>query len=542
MSEKVTSLTAAQRPTPTSDEIAADGPERPARKPAPQAANQQAPKQRAPKRQPSDQPARNQRGANRSAGSQAAPKAQRGAGAQLESQPRVVEIDPPRRGPANAQGGDAPRPGGQALRRAVDEPDIQPPGRQRPREAPPAKAPPARPVPDKAPVAKAPPPPPAAVLPSAERRAKRRRSRFGLVTFVLLWAIPTALVAFYYAAVAADQYVVETQFAVRGVESTPLSGLGALGLGALPGGNESSDSYVIADYIESVQIIDDIRRFEGVDVRQFFARPLVDFVHRIDPATPVAEFAETWRWRTNVEYNSITGNTTFEVYAFTPEDARRIGELVLAQSERVVNELSREARDALINTARAEVERTQQRLREASADVLAFRNEQQIVDPTQVATLEAEILSELEGSLAELRTRRRALLAQVSANSPAVRALDPQINALEAQINEQRRNIGAGAGESQVGNVASVVGQFTDLALSEEFARTAYTAALQALETAQADARKQERYLATFVAPRAPDVSVHPKPLLYTMVAAFWFLILWGVVVFVTRSVRDHAI
>ena len=430
---------------------------------------------------------------------------------------RIVGIDAPIR-PRRASEGLAPQPSA-------------PEGRSRPFATPsfdPASAPNRSPGPSAA----------------AERRHRRRRarSRFGLVTFVLLWLIPTALVAFYYAVLATDQYVVESQFAVRGVETSPLNNLSTLGLAALPGGNEASDSYVVADYIESAQIIEDIRRFEGVDVRQFFARPLIDFVHRIDPATPIAEFADTWRWRTNVEYNSITGNTTFEVYAFTPEDARRIAQLVLSQSERVVNELSREAREALISTAQSEVERTQQRLREASADVLAFRNAQQIVDPTQAATLEAGILQELESSLAELRTRRRALVSQVSASSPAVRALDPQIAALEAQINEQRQNIGAGSGEANAGNVAAVLGEFTDLSLSEEFARTAYTAALQSLETAQADARKRERYLAVFVAPGAPDVSLHPKRLLYTLVAAFWFLILWGVVVFVTRSVRDHAI
>ena len=474
-------------------------------KPAPEPANQAGAKPAGPRAVPGPNGGANPRPNHR-------PKAQ----GKPAEQARVVEIDPPRPAPQN---------------RAVPRPPASPP----PTSPPPTSPSPASPA------------SPAPAAPSSARekrqRHRRARARFGQVTFLLLWLLPTALVAFYYAAVASDQYVVEAQFAVRGVEAPVLPSLNSLGLGALPGStNESSDSYVISDYIESVQIVEDIRRNEGVDLRQFFARPLIDFVHRIDPAMPIAEFADVWRWRTNVEYNSITGNTTFEVYAFTPEDARRITELVLSQSERVVNDLSSGARDALINTARAEVERTQQRLREASAAVLAFRNAQQIVDPTQVATLEAGILQELEGALVELRTRRRALLAQVSASSPAVRALDPQIAALEAQIAEQRRNIGAGSGEADAGNVAAVVAEYTDLALSEEFARTAYTTALAALETAQADARKQERYLATFVAPSAPDVSLHPKRLLYTLVAAFWFLILWAVVVFVTRSVRDHAI
>ena len=430
----------------------------------------------------------------------------------------------PARGPVTGKGRpDAPSPANApspAARRA-------PPARA------PANAPPAKISPTKAPPAKAPPAP----RPSAKAVGRPRRSRFGQITFVLFFLIPTVLVAFYYAAIAADQYRVEVRFAVRGVEPSPLS---SFGIPSLPGSsNESSDSYVIADYIDSVQIIEDIRRFEGVDLRQFFARPIVDFVHRIDPATPVAKFLDTWQWRTNVEYNSITGNTTFEVYAFTPEDARRIASLVLGQSERIVNELSREAREALISNAQEEVGRTQERLREISSAILAFRQENDVIDLERPVTVETTIITQLESQLADLRTRRRSLRGSVRADSPSVRIIDQQIAALEAQIASQQSNIGGSGGD---GNLAVLVGQFTDLKLEEEFARAAYTAALQALETAEADARKQERYLATFVEPSAPDVSLHPRPLLYSLVGAFWFLICWALVVFVTRSVRDHAI
>ena len=325
---------------------------------------------------------------------------------------------------------------------------------------------------------------------------------------------------------------------MRGADSGGV--LSSFGLSALPGStNESADSYVIADYIDSVQIIEDIRRYEGVDLRQFFARPIVDFVHRIDPATPVAKFLDTWQWRTDVEYNSITGNTTFEIYAFTPEDARSIAALVLGQSERIVNELSREARETLISSAQNEVERTQERLREVSAAMLEFRQTNDVIDPEAPLTVETTILTQLQSELAELQTQRRALLSNnIAVNSPRVRVVDRQIRALEQQIAAQQANIGGGSD----GNLAVQFGEFTDLTLEQEFARAAYTTALQALETAEADARRQERYLATFVEPTAPDVSLHPRPLLYTIVGAFWFLICWALVVFITRSVRDHAI
>ena len=369
----------------------------------------------------------------------------------------------------------------------------------------------------------------------------RRRSLFGTLSFLLLFVLPTLLVGYYYAAVASDQYRVEVQFAVRGAEAA--SPFGNLGF-AIPGtSTEQGDSYIVSDYVRSRQIIEDIRRIDGVDLRQFFAREAADFVYRIDPDMPLAEFTEYWRDRTDAEFNSITGTTTFEVYAFAPEDSRRIAELVLARSQVLVNELSRESRESLIQTAREEVELKETDLRAASQALNQFRNRNRITTATDEAARENTILQTLEAQLTEAQTKRRAQRnSGLSENSPPVRITDREIAALQASIAAQRSQIGSGTPEETTANVADLLSQNTELALAEEFARTNYTTALASLETALTDARKQQRYLATFVAPTAPDAALHPKRVLYPIIAAFWFLVLWAIVLFLYRSVRDHAV
>ena len=375
--------------------------------------------------------------------------------------------------------------------------------------------------------------------PTSRRRPKRRFGLFaGFALFVLL---PTFLVGFFYFSVASPQYAVETQFAVRGQDSN--GALDALGLSALPSTTgQDQDSYVVQNYIESVQVVKDIRRDQDLDIRKFYARPFIDPLYRIAPDMPWVDFEDYWKWRIKAEYNSITGNTTFRVFAFTARDAHAIAEAVVTQAEEVVNDLSAELRASLIGTAEEEVARTEARLRDARLAVQLYQNATQVLDPQIAAEQESGITAQLEGELAELRTRRRALSATISVSSPTMRVIDRQIEAIEAQLREQRRNIGSGTENAGQDNLAEVAGRFVELTLDAEFAQTAYTAALAALETALTDARKQQRYLATYIPPEAPSVSRHPKPFIYTLIAFVWFGFAWIAGLFLLRTVREHAV
>ena len=86
------------------------------------------------------------------------------------------------------------------------------------------------------------------------------------------------------------------------------------------------------------------------------------------------------------------------------------------------------------------------------------------------------------------------------------------------------------------------IGALVKFALRREFAVQALTSARTALETALNDARKQQRYLAIYVRPREPTSTIYPRRFLNSVLAAFWFFLVWAVDTFIYRSVRDHAI
>lgn len=390
-----------------------------------------------------------------------------------------------------------------------------------------------------------------AVLTLPAMPKQKRQLPWPIISFVLAAILPTILTGLYYIFIASPQYVVETQFSVRGSNS---SSLNALGLTALVGSSaQSGDSYVVADYIQSSQILPDIREQTGVDIRTVYSRPNIDFLYRENESRPLDEFRDYWRDMVNVSYNSTTGNVTMRVFAFSPSDAKQVADAVLTVSENLVNTLSEKSRRQFVEVANQQVARSEERLRNIRGQITDLRITEQAVDPTAVATMEATIISSLEQELASLRTRYKALVDSVSKDAPSARVIERQIVALEEQLVEQKKRI-SGDSDNDTSNkttrsgldagraLPEMIDRFTELSVEQEFAVKAYTTSLAALETAMQEAQKQERYFAVYVQPREPEIALYPLGAINTLIMLAAASCLWLIGYFAFRSVKDHAI
>lgn len=360
------------------------------------------------------------------------------------------------------------------------------------------------------------------------------------LSFLLLVLVPTLLVAFYYAFVASPIYVSTAQFAVRGISETSASFLSITSV--LGSSSQSYDSYIVTEYIRSTQMIRDVDD-NGIDLRSFYARPDIDFAHRIDASMPLDYFVGYWADKVDVSFNSTTGNIVFRARAFTAEDSQAIATAVMSAAQVLVTQLSANARDQLIASAQQEVTNAEERLAVVRGDLQEFREREQAVDVEQIATVEQTVIAELESQLVDLQTRRGSVASQLSEDSPTLRVLDQQIASVTRQLEERRARVGAGTTPTDGSSnqrLSSVVNEFRELTLRQEYAETAYTRALGSLETALIDARKQDRYFAIFEAPHRPEVATEPRRLFWTMLFAAGFAILWGIVVLIIGAVREH--
>lgn len=415
---------------------------------------------------------------------------------------------------------------------------------QAPAAAPSAKEPAARPAAPKPP-SKGTPAPGGPVVDSkvekAIRASKRAKRRLIAASLALIVALPTAVTGGYYAFLASDQYAAEARFAVRGAEQLTGDLIGML-TGGSGAASSTGDSYILQEYIESRQLVD--RLEERIGLRERYETGAADWYARFSTGLPVEDFVDYWRGMTKAEFDHYTGIITLEVKAFTPEDAQLIAATVVEESRALVNRLSEQSRQDTVALAQREVQFAEDRLREARGAVAKFRSDENTVNPAAIAEAHEKLMGELEGQLAQSEAELDQISKLVGPDAPSRRILESRISAIKDQIAERKTRVSSG-GEVNAAGSAGISGQlatFESLETESEFAQKAYLSALGSLEAARVEAKREQRYLATFVTPSVPQDALYPLRVTNTVLVFVGSLIAWGISALLYAAIRDHMV
>lgn len=392
----------------------------------------------------------------------------------------------------------------------------------------------AQPVPAPTPILRPEPLPVRAPAPAA----RLRRRHVGLfLSFFLGVLAPVAAIAIYLWTIAVDQYASTLGFSVRTEEfSSPIELLG--GITELSG-SSSSDTDILYEFVQSQNLVATLDA--RLDLRAIWSRPANDPVFAYDPSGTIEDLMRYWPRMVRVDYDAASGLIDLRVLAFTPEDATRIAEEIFAESSAMINALSAIAREDAVRYARDEVDRAVDRLKSAREAVTRFRNTHQIVDPTVDLQTQAGLLGNLQSQLAEAVIELDMLGETTRANDPRVTQAERRVAVIEARIAEERRKRGIAGDEASRSEVyANLVGEYERLIVDREFAERTYTSALAALDAAQAEARRQSRYLAAHVLPTTAERSVYPQREVILGLSALFILLVWSMAVLVFYSLRDR--
>ena len=128
-----------------------------------------------------------------------------------------------------------------------------------------------------------------------------------------------------------------------------------------------------------------------INLRQIFSREGIDHISRFNPNKPIEALVRYWRKRVDTHYERMSGIITLEVRAFTPEDSLRLAEKILAQCEKLVNDLSQRSRRDALKQAKLELQRAEVQLKGATAEMREAQNSQGVLD----ATVEAESINKI---------------------------------------------------------------------------------------------------------------------------------------------------
>lgn len=366
---------------------------------------------------------------------------------------------------------------------------------------------------------------------------QRWRWRIIVASFLLAVALPTLVVAIYFTFFAANQYAAETRFSVRSATTTQAPN-DLLGLISVAPAATITDAYVLIDFVRSRQLLD--RLHTEMNYKAVFSRPEADFWARLDTDLPMEKVILYWRRMVSIGFDTTSQIVTLQTRAFRQADALQLANAILKQSEHLINDLSARARADAVKMAEQELAQSEARLRLARLAVRTFREERQEIDPRKKAEARQQIIETLQGELTSARARLQTMRQQLAENAPTVVYQRSVIKALEKQIDEERSRAATSATAADDSTIGGLIADYEALTIDREFAEKAYVSAMGSLERVRFDAARQQRYLATIVAPSLPQHPLYPKSLLNTLIVLVGLFCIWGLAVLIGLAVRDH--
>ena len=325
----------------------------------------------------------------------------------------------------------------------------------------------------------------------------------------LFVGLPTLFATFYYGFIASPIYVSQSSFVIKSPaqKSLPSVSLGnLLQTSGLSAGEEQTKE--VLQYIRSRNALRDLQA--RIDVQTKYVNRRADVLSRYPSPFQDKSFEGLYHYYNGMvgaDVDPESGLAQVQVEAFTPEDAYQINSMLLDLSEALVNRLNLRAEGRGIAEAERRVVQAELRVSNARIALSAYRNEQDLLDPTRQAAGVLDISNKLVGQQAALEAQLDLML-RVAPRNPSIPAVRNRIVAIGREIAQQNgRAVGTPTG------IASKLGTYEKLSAEQEFANQMLTAANASLEQARTESQRQQFYLERVVEPNKPDESTLPHRL-----------------------------
>lgn len=362
--------------------------------------------------------------------------------------------------------------------------------------------------------------------------------RNSLITFVF---IPSIVAAIYYFLLASGQYISETRMVVRtiGVSERFDSSEKRDGRSIIGGDSLTQDSYIVASYLESPQIV---RKLESeIALRSFFAKPDIDRISRLSAEASFEDLHKYWTQHVDTYVDGPSGIIIFTVRAFAPEDVVTISSAALSASDEMIEKISEKAKHDLVDRGESDVLASLEDYKNALDELRNYQNKTGILDPTSSAKMVSAVLSKLTEEKLSLIVDLRSLEAADADNTARGRQLRRSIQALDAEIRARQNSI-AGNETTNEPQLSKSLAEFSRLETRRIVTQALYEATVRNLDTARSTALKRTTFISVFSGTQVPDESRYPDRFSQWIMITSGLFTLWMTATLIWMSIEDHRV
>jgi capsular polysaccharide transport system permease protein len=304
-----------------------------------------------------------------------------------------------------------------------------------------------------------------------------------LLSFIAIVVVPTVLASGYLFAAASDQYVAEFRFTLNSAAVPRLDPASLLTGISAPAPPAALESQILVQYIGSRAIVDRINA--ALDLHRLFSPPQADWWSRLPVPATIEMLVRYWKGQVDPVYDAADGTVTVRVRAFSPGEALRLAQAVVAACEALVNELSLRSRHDALVRANAELAQAEDRLKTVLARLRVFRDREGLIDPARAAEANRVLAARLRDELIKANTQLAVLKRYMRDDAPSIQVLTARIRAIETQ----RRSVSAemtDPEEARPDRLTRRLGDYEQIDSERRFAEASYQLALRAGITAPA--------------------------------------------------------
>ena len=376
---------------------------------------------------------------------------------------------------------------------------------------------------------------------AAPPRARWRPSGY-LTSFLALVVLPALAAAVYFAAVASDEYVAESRFAVHSLAADTVTSATqtkkATTSSSLMAGlsTATEDSYLVAAYVRSRACIDEVSK--TVDLKAIYRRPEADFVSRLEANASPEALVKYWDRMVTSYVDPPSGIVTVTVSAFRRDDALAVSQAILAAAEKMANEISARARADIIKLADAEVASAEERVVGSLGLLRDFREKAGFIDPKMQAESLTRTLETLIEQRIKLQTDVQVSSRAMSPEAPTLQSMKSRLDQIDLQIAIEKEKLTSKSADPAA--LANLLPAYETLLVRNTFAEKLYGLAADGLERARLRAEAQTIYLNVFVPPAIPQEALYPERISSSALIAIALLVLWGIGALTAALVEDH--
>ncbi|NWN83357.1 MAG: chain-length determining protein [Halomonas sp.] len=339
------------------------------------------------------------------------------------------------------------------------------------------------------------------------------------------------LVSFYWFVWAEDRYLSRATVVL---ESPQIAQPDISFSSILTGASGDKDLLLLREYLLSVDMLKQVQ--DKMDFRQHYSENGDIFARLHNAEAPIEDLHKYYLRRVTVEMDDYAGVLNVEVQGYTPEFAHQMVQLLLEAGESHMNDMGQRLAFEQVEFLEEQLQRLEDRLDEARAELLAFQNREGLVSPTSTVESINQVVASLEGELASVQAQRQALSSYQSTQSADMRRAQSQVDALREQIKQQRDRLAQATGES----LNRISSQYETLELKATFAQETYSSALAALENTRLEAARKLKQVSVLQSPLFPEYPTRPERLYNASVFAIVTLFLGLIASMMILIIRDH--